>query len=361
MLYILKNKKFYRTVIALGVVVLIIVVSQLVVSLGNADKISFNNFCNGRTLNVVMDFNSADYFIHHGNVEGFSFNLISDFGNKNDIIVKILPISALAKIQSYDVDVICLRSKKTVLPKGFVYTDDMVDTKKVGNIRIVWAVRKNCDSLLLMLNNYIASHKKINHQLYNKYFDSDFSHYNFNQDFKCRGKLDYISSFDAVIKQYAANLNWDWRLLAALIYQESQFKTNVISYSGASGVMQLMPSVAEHYGVSEASSIEQHIAAGVKLLKNFRITLNDSLPEPHKIFFLIASYNAGAGYINTVRVETQKKGENPNLWFGHVENILKDRIKQTKNNSRKKDVQVLKYVENIIVRYYHYKNLRAEK
>ncbi|GHV35334.1 hypothetical protein FACS1894178_4670 [Bacteroidia bacterium] len=361
MLNILKNKKFYRTVIAVGAVVLVIVVSQLMMSFGNTNKIPFDNFRNGKTLNVVMDFNSADYFIHHGNVEGFSFRLISDFGNMNDIIVKMLPISALAKIQHYDVDVICLRSKKTVLPKGFVYADNIVDANEVGDAKIVWAVRNNCDSLLLMLNNYIASHKKIDRQLYDKYFNSDFSRYNFTQGFKCRGKSDYISSFDATIKHYAAHLGWDWRLLAALIYQESQFKTNVSSYSGASGVMQLMPSVAEHYGVDETSGIEQHIAAGVKLLKNFKITLNDSLPEPHKTIFLIASYNAGAGYINMVRMETQEKGVNPNVWFGHVENILKDRIKRSKNNNRNKAVQVLEYVENITIRYCHYKNLRSEE
>jgi membrane-bound lytic murein transglycosylase F len=272
--------------------------------------------------------------------------------------MKILPISALAKIHYYDVDMICLRSKKTVLPKGFVYANNIVDAKEA---KIVWAVRKNCDSLLLMLNNYIASHKKTNHQLYDKYFNSDFSHYNFNQDFKCRGKLDYISNFDAMIKQYAVNLGWDWRLLAALIYQESRFKTDVSSYSGASGVMQLMPSVAEHYGVDETSGIEQHIAAGVKLLKNFKIILNDSLPEPHKTIFLIASYNAGAGYINMVRTEAQEKGVNPNVWFGYVENILRDRMKQSKNNGKNKAVQVLEYVENITERYYHYKNLRPEK
>ncbi len=58
-----------------------------------------------------------------------------------------------------------------------------------------------------------------------------------------------ISPYDQYIRKYSQQLGWDWRLLASLIYQESNFKTDVTSQVGASGLMQLMPTTAKRFGI----------------------------------------------------------------------------------------------------------------
>jgi membrane-bound lytic murein transglycosylase F len=127
--------------------------------------------------------------------------------------------------------------------------------------------------------------------------------------------------------------------------------------------MQLMPSVAENYGIDSNSTVDQHIAAAVKHLKNFQKTLSDSLKEPDKTMFLIASYNAGAGYINMARASAKEKGINANLWFGNVEEFLIEREQWAKHNLNRKNkgnnkaFQAVDYVESILDIYYHYKNL----
>jgi membrane-bound lytic murein transglycosylase F len=76
-----------------------------------------------------------------------------------------------------------------------------------------------------------------------------------------------ISIYDDYIKKYSKEIDWDWRLLASLINQESKFDKNIKSWAGAYGLMQLMPTTALKYNVSEASTPEQHIEAGVEYLK----------------------------------------------------------------------------------------------
>ena len=77
-----------------------------------------------------------------------------------------------------------------------------------------------------------------------------------------------ISHYDGYFQRYASTIRWDWRLLAAQCYQESTFDPQARSWAGACGLMQIMPSTADHLGLSRANIFnpEQNIAAAVKYL-----------------------------------------------------------------------------------------------
>lgn len=110
-----------------------------------------------------------------------------------------------------------------------------------------------------------------------------------------RVSADFISPYDSLIRVYADTLGWDWKLLAALVYQESRFHIEARSPKGASGLMQLIPQTAEHFGCKDLLNPEENIKAGVLMLKSVekkykRIAANRT--ELAK--YTLAAYNAGA-------------------------------------------------------------------
>ncbi|RLD75348.1 MAG: lytic transglycosylase F, partial [Bacteroidetes bacterium] len=135
--------------------------------------------------------------------------------------------------------------------------------------RIAWAVRKNSPDLLAKINEGLAIIKKKPdyNVIYKKYFKN-------RHQFNKRLVSDYytettgrISKYDDIVKKYAIDLGWDWRLIKALVFQESQFDPNNKSWTGASGLMQLMPETAKELGVTDTNDPDQNIKAGIKYLK----------------------------------------------------------------------------------------------
>jgi membrane-bound lytic murein transglycosylase F len=189
---------------------------------------------------------------------------------------------------------------------------------------LAWAVNKNNTTLLLKINEWINETLASDWHavIYNKYFK--------DPKVSKRGQSPYqsfnggqISAYDAAIKKYSKHIDWDWRLLASLIYQESHFDPKVKSWSGAFGLMQLMPQTAEHFGVDTLSSPEAQIKAGVKFIKWLNKHLKDSIADDNeRIKFILAAYNVGLGHIMDARRLAKKYGKEPNIWFDHVDFFL---------------------------------------
>ena len=103
-----------------------------------------------------------------------------------------------------------------------------------------------------------------------------------------------ISPYDALIKKYATQYGFDWRLVAAQMYQETRFDPKAKSWVGAQGLLQVMPATAREMGFKSINTTEQGIAAGVKYLDHVRQRFPESLPVADRMWFTLAAYNAGA-------------------------------------------------------------------
>ena len=130
-----------------------------------------------------------------------------------------------------------------------------------------------------------------------------------------RVSADFISPYDSLIKLYADTLGWDWKMLAALIYQESKFHNEVRSPKGASGLMQLLPQTARKFDCADWLDPEENIRAGVLMLravekKYSRIAANRT--ELAK--YTLAAYNAGAARINDCVNYARHKGVDVSKW-----------------------------------------------
>ena len=229
---------------------------------------------------------------------------------------------------------------------------------------LAWGVRKESEKLLNEINEWLVQFKKTKDYrlIYNKYFHNRRSKSFVESDYYAisSGK---VSAYDDLIRKYSVNIDWDWRLLAAMIYQESRFRPDVESWAGAFGIMQFMPATADRYGISRDSNIEEHIRAGVKYLKWLDERFVESIKdEEERIKFVLASYNIGLGHILDARRLAEKHGQNPDKW-DVVSSFL---LKKSNPKYYKDDVvkhgycrgdETFNYVKEIMNRYHHYKNI----
>jgi membrane-bound lytic murein transglycosylase MltF len=150
-----------------------------------------------------------------------------------------------------------------------------------------------------------------------------------------------------LFKKYGAQYKLDYLLMAAQGYQESTLDHGVKSPVGAIGVMQVMPPTGRELNVGDITKIDSNIHAGVKYMRFMmdRYFADEPMDELNKALMTFASYNAGPGRIRQLRRETEKKGLNPNVWFGNVERVASERIGR----------ETVTYVSNIFKYYVAYR------
>ncbi len=116
-------------------------------------------------------------------------------------------------------------------------------------------------------------------------------------------------------KQYAEHYEIDWRLLAAIGYQESHWRPNAVSPTGVRGLMMLTRNTASHIGVQNRLDVEESIQGGAKYFTMVHRKVPERIPEPDKTWFALASYNVGWGHVEDARRLTEGAGKDPDRWM----------------------------------------------
>ena len=162
--------------------------------------------------------------------------------------------------------------------------------------------------------------------------------------------------FQAVVemfKKYGEKYELDYLLMAAQGYQESTLDQSARSSVGAIGIMQVMPGTGKDMRVGDITQIEANIHAGVKYMR-FMIDQyfkDEPMDNLNKALMTFASYNAGPGRLSRLRIEAEKKGLNPNVWFGNVERVASERIGR----------ETVTYVSNIYKYYIAYRLMMEQR
>jgi len=154
-------------------------------------------------------------------------------------------------------------------------------------------------------------------------------------------------------KKYGDRYQLDYLLMAAQGYQESQLNQDAKSQVGAIGVMQVMPATGKDLKVGDITQTEPNIHAGVKYMRFMMDEYFKDEPNMDRLnkgLLTFASYNAGPGRIRQLRREAAKRGLDPNVWFGNVEQVASERIGR----------ETVTYVSNIYKYYVAYKLLTEE-
>jgi membrane-bound lytic murein transglycosylase F len=161
-----------------------------------------------------------------------------------------------------------------------------------------------------------------------------------------------LPKYQAIFQKHGEEV--DWRLLAAISYQESHWKPNARSPTGVRGMMMLTLPTAKQMGITSRLDVEQSIRGGAKYIKRMIDKVPERIPHPDRLWFALASYNVGFGHLNDARIITQKQGGDPDRWVEVKKRLplLKQKkyYKKTKYGYARGDEPV-HYVENIR-RYY---------
>jgi len=125
---------------------------------------------------------------------------------------------------------------------------------------------------------------------------------------------DRLPRYRGWFEQAAAETRIDWRLLAAIGYQESKWDPRAASDEGAQGLMMLTADTAQAMGIRDRRDPQQSIFAGAHYLAQVRQMIPDRIPEPDRTWLTIAAYNVGFGHLEDARVITQALGKDPDSW-----------------------------------------------
>ena len=224
-----------------------------------------------------------------------------------------------------------------------IYPDIAVRTG--GEIAV--AFRKNSPKLKEVYNRFIAAHKQ-GTMLFNMVTKRYLQNTKWVQNALLEREFQKFEDTVEVFKKYADKYDFDWLMVAALAYQESRLDQSQRSPAGAVGVMQILPTTAKdpNVNIPNIEEVENNIHAGVKYLRFLRDQYfeKESMDEANKTLFTFASYNAGPAKVAKLRLEAEKAGLDPNVWFRSVEIVAAKRIGR----------ETVQYVSNIYKYYTAY-------
>lgn len=183
--------------------------------------------------------------------------------------------------------------------------------------KIAWAFPKSDDhSLYDEAVKFLAEIKNngVLEQLQDKYFGHS---KNLNYVGICtfrrhvKSRLPQLKTyFKLAAKKYAI----DWKLLAAVAYQESHWDKNAVSPTGVRGIMMLTNSTAKQMKVTDRLDPEQSIEGGTHYLSTRIKKIPERIADPDRTWMALASYNIGLGHLEDARILTQQQGGDPDKW-----------------------------------------------
>jgi len=216
-----------------------------------------------------------------------------------------------------------------------------------------WALRPDATGLKEHVDRFVKANRQgrlLGNTLINRYLkDTKWVENALSPDNRQR-----LEEVIELFRKYADQFDFDYRMVAALGYQESKFNQDLVSRAGAVGIMQLLPSTAadKAVGIPDITTAENNIHAGVKYLRFIVDHYFDdpAIDEVNKTLFAFASYNAGPNRIRRLRAKAAEQGFDPNVWFRNVEVVVSNEVGR----------QPVEYVRNIF-KYYTAYSLLSEQ
>ncbi|HOE38229.1 MAG TPA: transglycosylase SLT domain-containing protein [Bacteroidales bacterium] len=229
---------------------------------------------------------------------------------------------------------------------------------------ISWSLRPESKQLLDSVNFWLEDFLQSNdyRRLNLKYINNNKILVDLESDFYSisTGK---ISEYDDKIRKYSKLINWDWRLVSSLIYEESRFNPDLVSWAGAYGLMQLMPVTFNTFKDPEKSGVDAQIYAGVKYIEFLDKKFFEQVPKQEdRIYFVLASYNIGPGHVEDAIRLAEKYKEDVSSWESvafYLSNMSNSKYYNDPVvvHGYYPGIYAVSFAESIVKRYEHYKNI----
>ncbi len=230
---------------------------------------------------------------------------------------------------------------------------------------IAWAVRPNSPELKEALNEFLTRYYRSAYFniLKKRYFENKNHFLRHRSAQLALARQGQISKYDDIFRAAAEETGFDWRLLAAQSYHESRFYRDNTSWSGAVGLMQLMPRTAEVMGVTDIYDPWQNIFGGARYLR-ILFDLYDDLEPDDQLAVTLASYNVGQGHIEDAMKRAVATNRNPSDWDELRYCLAELEIPEVYQEAKYgycRGRSVVAYVEDVLHRFEIFKHLVGEE
>ncbi len=228
------------------------------------------------------------------------------------------------------------------------YADEFIASETIHG-RDRWYVRKDDRMLFNAINGWIGEFSGSNQ--YNRLVGNYYR--NFQEPWRDTSvRVSQLSPYDALIRKYSNYIGWDWRLVTAVVFEESRFSMGAQSNRNAIGLMQIKESTARYYGIEDIYNPEMNVKAGVLHLQRLCRMYKAMEMDPENVIkFTLGAYNAGEGRIDICMKTTAEHGHDQYDWdevtgcFQYVPDFIGD--------------QTRAYVNRIMDRYERYRHIIA--
>ncbi len=221
---------------------------------------------------------------------------------------------------------------------------------------LAWAVRKGNGELLEAIDNFLTqiridgTLKKI----YDRYHDNRATLDRFDLKVFHSKVETHLPRYQHLIKTASEKHGFDWRFIAAMIYQESHFNPRARSYTGVRGLMQVTQRTAEEMGISNRMDPEQSIRAGVAYLASLYDRFEDVDSDKDRLLLAVASYNVGYGHVRDAQKIAEEHDLDPHSWSSLVETLPLLRMPEFYRETRfgyARGTEPVRYVKNVMAYY----------
>lgn len=225
-------------------------------------------------------------------------------------------IELLARVSEYHAELAATDSLHFDVAANY-YPDLQVAQELSGKVAYAWAFRAKDNTLREKADNFIAGARQDGRlaRLEDRYFGhikriNPIGATQFINDVRAR-----LPRYRQAFQRAQAKTGIDWRLLAALAYQESKWDPLATSYTGVRGIMMLTEDTADHLGVRNRLDAEESIDAGARYLADLMERLPASVRAPDRQWLALAAYNLGMGHLSGARQFAVGLKRDANSWY----------------------------------------------
>lgn len=293
----------------------------------NLSTIDLNEIQDGGEIIMATLSGPDTYYDYNGMPFGLQYELCENFAqtigvrlrieiakDENDLIEKLIN----GNVDLIATEIPISKSLKAKLLYCGCYSDSAeIKTKS-------WATRINTPELAKALSSWYKPGMKERQRHIDTQRRIAWEQKKFSKAPQFKLRNGQISPYDALFKRYSGRIGWDWRLMAAQAYQESAYNPNAVSWAGACGVMQIMPSTAKQLGIAQEELFNPSTniygaALYISKLNKIFASVNNPIQRQK---FVLAAYNGGSNHIKDAMALAQKYGKNSNIWDGNVEEYV---------------------------------------